>query len=165
VQSGINRLMNLFPDADCDPALQDVYNEQSTFEYERIRDFIILHFHATQRDDTEFWNYVRTMTVPETLRSYMALFRSNGQFFRTGEELFTLTSWVQVMLGQRIQPRAYHPAVDWVSDQDMLTLITHVEKVVASNVQLMPQHEDFVERCCSARAPQFKVGASYKFES
>jgi tryptophan halogenase len=151
IQSGINRLMSLFPNADCDQTLQDVYNEQSDFEYERIRDFIILHYHATQRDDTEFWNYVRTMSVPGTLRSYMELFRANGQFFRNGAELFGLTSWVQVMLGQGIYPRTYHPAVDWVADRDVLALVGHVEKVLASNVQLMPQHEDFIRRSCAAR--------------
>ena len=152
IQSGINRLMSLFPNADCDLVLQDVYNEQSTFEYERIRDFIILHYHATQRDDSEFWNYVRTMSVPDALKSYLDLFRANGQFFRNGDELFGLTSWVQVMLGQGIYPRTYHPAVDWVADRDMLALVGHVEKVVESNVQLMPMHEDFVQRCCAAAA-------------
>lgn len=163
IQSGINRLMNLFPTADCDQVLQDVYNQQATFEYERIRDFIVLHYHATERDDTEFWNHVRTMSVSDELKSNIELFRSNGQFFRNGEELFGMTSWVEVMLGQRIYPRTYHPAVDWVSNTDMLALVSHVEKVIASNVQLMPKHEDFIERCCAARTPQFQVAASHKF--
>lgn len=152
IQAGLNRLMSLFPTADCEQVLQDAYNEQSAFEYERIRDFLILHYHATQRDDTEFWNYVRTMSVPDALKSYIDLFAANGQFFRNGNELFGLTSWVQVMLGQGIVPRTYHPAVDWVSDEDMLALVNHVEDVVASNVTLMPQHEDFIQRCCAAKA-------------
>ena len=150
IQSGINRLMGLFPTADCDPALQQVYNRQSEFEYERIRDFLILHYHATQRDDSEFWNYVRTMSVPDALKSYMKLFAANGQFFRNGDELFGLTSWVQVMLGQGLYPRNFHPAVDWVRDEDVLALVGHVEEVVAGNVQLMPPHEAFVRRCCAA---------------
>lgn len=152
IQAGINRLMALFPTADCDPVLQDTYNEQSNFEYERIRDFLILHYNATERDDTEFWNYVRTMSIPDELRSKIELFRSNGQFFRDGEELFGLTSWVEVMLGQRIYPRAYHPAADWIANDDMLALVSHVEQVVASNVQLMPPHEAFIQRCCAASA-------------
>ena len=165
IQSGINRLMNLFPTAACDRALQRAYNEQTNFEYERIRDFLILHYHATERDDTEFWNYVRNMSVPDSLKSVMELFASNGQFFRNGDELFVLTSWVQVMLGQGIHPRAYHPAVDWVADQDMLALVGHVEKVLEQNVRLMPQHEAFIQRCCSARTdpPQFQIRASHKF--
>ena len=150
VQSGINRLVSLFPQSDFEPVLQATYNAQMQFEYERIRDFIILHYHATERDDSEFWTYVRTMSVPDTLKAYMELFAANGQFFREGTELFGLTSWVQVMLGQGIQPRSYHPAVDWVRDEDMLSLVNHVEKVVASNVALMPRHEDFIARHCAA---------------
>lgn len=163
IQSGINRLMNLFPDANCDVALQHVYNEQCNFEYERIRDFLVLHYHATKRDDTEFWNYVRTMSVPDSLKSVMELFAVNGQFFRNGDELFTLISWVQVMLGQGIYPRAYHPAVDWVANDDMLALIGHVEKVLEANVRLMPQHEDFIQRCCAATNVRFQIDASHKF--
>ena len=150
VQSGINRLVGLFPQSDFAPVLQDTYNAQMQFEYEKIRDFIILHYHATERDDSAFWNYVRTMSVPDSVRAYMDLFAANGQFFREGTELFGLTSWVQVMLGQGIMPRGYHPAVDWVKDEDMLALVGHVEKVVASNVALMPRHEDFIARHCAA---------------
>lgn len=152
IQAGINRLMALFPDRHCDPALRDTYNAQSQFEYERIRDFIILHYCATTRDDTAFWNHVRTMPIPDTLKAYIDLFRANGQFFRNGTEMFGLTSWVQVMLGQGITPRAYHPAVDWVRDEDMLGLVGHVEKVIAANVGLMPQHEAFIARHCAAPA-------------
>jgi len=152
IQSGINRLVSLFPQSDFEPVLQETYNAQMQFEYERIRDFIILHYHATERDDSEFWNYVRTMSVPDSLKSYMDLFAANGQFFREGTELFGLTSWVQVMLGQGIKPRSYHPAVDWVKDEDMLALVDHVEKVVASNVALMPRHEDFIARHCAANS-------------
>jgi tryptophan halogenase len=150
VQAGINRLMSLFPNADCDVALQDAYNQQTDFEYERIRDFLILHYHVTQRTDSAFWNYVRTMTIPDSLQHYIDLFVANGQFFRNGTEMFGMTSWVQVMLGQGLYPRTYHPAVDWVSDPDLYALVDHVEKVVASNVSLMPQHEQFIARCCAA---------------
>ena len=150
IQAGINRLMALFPRADFDPVLQDVYNAQSQFEYERIRDFLILHYCATERNDSDFWNYVRTMDIPASLRSYIDLFAGNGQFFREGTEMFGLTSWVQVMLGQGIVPRSYHPAVDWVRNEDMQALVDHVEKVVASNVGLMPPHEAFIARHCAA---------------
>jgi tryptophan halogenase len=153
IQAGINRLMHLFPSADCDAALQDTYNEQTQFEYERIRDFLILHYHVTQRDDSPFWHYVRTMTVPDTLRRYIDLFAADGQFFRNGGEMFGLTSWVQVMLGQGLYPRSHHPAVGWVADADVFALVDHVEKVIASNVALMPAHEQFIARCCAAPPP------------
>ena len=152
IQAGINRLMHLFPDTDCNDALQQVYNDQSAFEYERIRDFLILHYHVTQRTDAEFWNYVRTMTIPDSLQQKIDLFAADGQFFRDGTEMFGLTSWVQVMLGQNLHPRTYHPAVDWVADADLYTLVDHVDNVVASNVSLMPAHEQFIARCCAAPA-------------
>ena len=152
VQAGINRLMSLFPNADCDVALQNVYNQQADFEYARIRDFLILHYHVTQRTDSAFWNHVRTMRVPDSLQEYIDLFVANGQFFRNGTEMFGLTSWVQVMLGQGLYPRTYHPAVDWISDSDLHALVDHVEKVVASNLSLMPAHDQFIARCCAAPA-------------
>ncbi len=153
IQAGINRLMALFPDTRCDQALRDTYNAQAQFEYERIRDFIILHYCATRRDDSDLWNHVRTMALPDTLTANLELFRANGQFFRNGAEMFGLTSWVQVMLGQGIEPRSYHPAVEWVRDEDLLGLIGHVENVVAANVGLMPRHEEFITRYCAAPPP------------
>ena len=104
----------------------------------------------TQRTDSPFWNYVRTMAIPDSLQHYIDLFVANGQFFRNGTEMFGLTSWVQVMLGQGLYPRTYHPAVDWIADPDLHALVDHVEKVVASNVSLMPPHEQFITRCCAA---------------
>ena len=150
IQAGINRLMQLFPQADCAEALQTAYNAQSAFEYERIRDFLILHYHVTRRDDSDFWNHLRTMAIPDSLRATIDLFAANGQFFRTGTEMFALTSWVQVMLGQGLVPRGHHPAVDWVAPADAQALVDHVEKVIASNVALMPAHDQFIARCCAA---------------
>ena len=152
IQTGISRLMGLFPRTDCARVLQDTYNAQMMFEYARIRDFIILHYRATTRDDSEFWNYLRTMPIPDSLQANLELFAANGQFFREGTELFGLTSWVQVMLGQGIVPRSYHPAVDWVAEADVLGLVHHVEQVIAANVALMPRHEDFIARTCAAPA-------------
>jgi len=152
VQAGINRLMQLFPQANCAEALQTAYNAQSAFEFERIRDFLILHYHVTSRDDSPFWNHLRTMAIPDSLRETIDLFAENGQFFRNGSEMFALTSWVQVMLGQGLVPRGHHPAVDWVAPADLLALVDHVEKVIASNVALMPAHDQFIARCCAAPA-------------
>jgi tryptophan halogenase len=152
VQSGIMRLVQLFPRRDFEPVLEATYNEQTQFEYERIRDFIILHYHLTRRDDSELWNYVRNMSIPDSLREYMDLFADSGRFFRNGTEMFGQTSWVQVMMGQGIMPRSYHPAVDWVSDAELYTYVDHVEKVIASCVGAMPPHQTFIDRHCKATA-------------
>jgi tryptophan halogenase len=150
IQAGINRLMSLFPHKDFKQVLIDQYNAQEAFEFERIRDFLILHFHATERDDSPFWNYCRTMSIPESLQHYIDLFRESGCFFRDGAEMFGLTSWVEVMLGQRIMPTSYHPAVDWVRDEDLCQYMDHVEKVIAGCVAAMPPHQAFIDRHCKA---------------
>jgi len=149
-QSGITRLVQLFPRRDFDPVLAETYNAQAQFEFERIRDFLILHYCATERDDSELWRYVRNMEIPDSLREYMNLFADSGRFFRNGTELFAVTSWVQVMLGQGIMPRSYHPAVDWVSDADLKSFVEATERVIAKCVSLMPKHEDFIARHCAA---------------
>jgi tryptophan halogenase len=152
VQSGIARLIGMLPDRHMSQALQDEYNRQAKFEIERIRDFLILHYHATERRDTEFWKYCGTMPIPETLAAKIELFRDSGRFFRDGEEMFALTSWVQVMIGQGILPRAYHPLVDAVPDTELDKLGESVRAVIASCVAAMPTHEQFIDRYCKAPA-------------
>jgi tryptophan halogenase len=153
IQSGIARLINLMPDQDFSPELIDRYNAQSTFEFERIRDFLILHYNATQRDDTPFWKYCRTMSIPPQLHENIRLFRDSGRFYRDAEEMFALTSWVQVMLGQRIVPRKYHPAVDQLSDAELTGLVGGVRSVIAACVEAMPMHAQFIARRCPAPEP------------
>jgi tryptophan 7-halogenase len=150
IQSAITRLLTLFPDRNFSEAVIDRYNAMSRFELERIRDFLILHFHATQRDDTPFWNYCRTMEIPETLRSVMALFRESGQFIRNAEELFGLVSWVEVMLGQGIMPTTWHTGADQMSEKDLNEFVAHVQQVIATCVDAMPPHQAFIDRYCKA---------------
>ncbi|HEX5488885.1 MAG TPA: tryptophan halogenase family protein [Rhodanobacteraceae bacterium] len=150
IQSGIARLVNLFPDRGFTPAVVDRYNAQTAFEIERIRDFIILHYCATERDDTPFWDYCRTMAIPEPLADTIRLFRDSGRFYRNAEELFALTSWVEVMIGQRILPRAWHPAADQLSDAELKQLMDSVQRVIATCVDAMPTHQQFIARCCAA---------------
>ena len=153
IQSAIARLMNLFPERDFSPVLIDRFNAQSIFEFERIRDFLILHYHATERRDTPFWDYCRTMSIPQSLQDNIRLFRDSGRFFREGEEMFAVTSWVQVMLGQRILPQHHHPIVDQISDQELRALVNGVRKVIDNCVDTMPDHEAFIARYCKAPAP------------
>ena len=150
VQSGIARLIQMFPDRHMSPVLQQRFNAEAAFEIERIRDFLILHYHATQRRDSEFWRYCGTMSIPEPLEQVIRLFRDSGRFYRNAEEMFALTSWVQVMVGQHIVPSAYHPLVDQVPDAELAKLGESVRNVVASCVAVMPSHEQFIARCCQA---------------
>ena len=150
IQSGIARLLNLLPRRDFSEVLIDQYNQQAAFEFERIRDFLILHYHATQREDTAFWRYCRHMQVPETLTEKIRLFKDSGRFFRNGEEMFAELSWVQVMLGQGIMPNGYHPLVDQMPDRDLALFIDGIAKVVAGCADVMPPHQTFIDRYCAA---------------
>jgi len=153
VQSGIQRLLGLFPDRNFDPLLSDRFNRETAFEYERTRDFLILHYNATERDDTPFWDYCRTMSVPDTLKEAVDLFRADGRYFRNGEDFFALPSWVQVMLGQRIMPRSYHPIVDQMPEAELAEHVEKVRTVLANCVQAMPSHQQFIDSHCKAPAP------------
>lgn len=152
-QSSLIRLIRLFPDGEFDQANIDEFNRQTDFEYERIRDFIILHYKATERDDTPFWRYCRDMDVPATLARKIDLFRANGRIFREDEELFSEESWIQVMLGQGIMPQGYDPLVDIRSEAQVSQFLGNVENVIRKCVAVMPTHEDFVAKYCDAKAP------------
>ena len=152
VQTGIMRLLDMFPDRGFDPLLVARYNRAIDFEYERIRDFIVLHYKATERDDTAFWRHCRDMPVPDALQENIDLFRHSARFQRNAEEFFALQSWVQVMLGQGVQPRAWHPFVDQMEEEEVVGFVEHVRKVVANCVQAMPPHQAFIERHCKAPA-------------
>lgn len=150
IQSAVLRLVHLLPDGDPDPAIIAEYNAQTIFEYERVRDFIILHYKATERDDSPFWNYCRTMDVPDTLRHKIDLFAANGYIFRENDELFAEESWIQVFLGQGIFPRRHDPAVGMKSAAEIDKYLGDVEQVIAKCVGLMPAHADYIARYCRA---------------
>lgn len=152
IQSSLIRLIRLFPDGGFDQANIDEFNRQTDFEYERVRDFIILHYKATQRDDTPFWRYCRDMEVPATLQRKIDLFRVNGRIFREDEELFGEESWIQVLLGQGIIPQGYDPLVDVRSEPQIVQYLGNIENVIGKCVDVMPSHADFVARYCDAKA-------------
>ena len=152
VQSGIQRLLGLFPGRDFDPLLERQFNEESAFEYESTRDFLILHYCATRRSDSAFWDYCRTMPIPATLQRKIEMFREGGRYFRTGDEFFALPSWVQVMLGQGIVPTGYHPIVDDMPEQALIEHVARVHRAIAGSVEAMPLHQDFIDRHCRASA-------------
>ncbi|MDP1026709.1 tryptophan 7-halogenase [Sphingomonas sp. KR1UV-12] len=150
IQSAILRLVRLMPDAGFDPATIAEYNRQTDFEMERIRDFVILHYKATERGDTPFWRHVRDMDVPDTLARKIALFAANGRIFREDDELFAEESWIQVLIGQGVVPRAPDPLVDVTPPDEIARYLSDVEAVIAKCVALMPNHAAFVARSCAA---------------
>lgn len=119
IQSGINKLLMHFPDRTFAPANIEAYNRRQHLDYERIRDFIILHYHATSRQDSELWRYTRSMEIPDTLAHKIAVFRERGTFANAAEEMFTPTSWMAVMMGQGIMPQSYDPLVEFEAGDNL----------------------------------------------
>ncbi|MDO9194642.1 MAG: tryptophan 7-halogenase, partial [Undibacterium sp.] len=140
IQSAISRLIELFPDQGFDPVVINEYNRQSRFEYERIRDFIILHYKLNQRDDSPFWKACAEMAVPDSLTHKMELFRSSGRLLRIDNELFSEVAWLQVLEGQNLQPDKYHPLADLQPEQDTAEYLESVSSVIRKCVDVMPDH-------------------------
>jgi tryptophan halogenase len=151
VQTGISRLMSLFPTLAFDQQDIDTYNRQSALDMERIRDFIILHYKVTERDDSAFWNYVRTMPIPEYLQNKIDLFKANGRIFREDEELFNQTSWLSVMVGQGLMPKGYHPMVDMLDEMQIQQRMNNVKDVIGKSVDYMPSQAQFIAENCASR--------------
>ena len=149
IQTAVSRLMTLFPRGGFDQADIDEFNTQARIEYERVRDFIVLHYKATERDDTPFWRYCRTMEVPPTLQHKIDLYRSNGRFFREDNELFGELSWVQVMEGQRIRASGYHPFADLRPIDEVRAFLADTQRVISACVEAMPTHAEFIAQHCA----------------
>jgi tryptophan halogenase len=149
IQSSIARLTAFFPHAGFDQADIDEANAQAHFEIDRIRDFLVLHYKATERDDTPFWTHCRTMDIPESLQRRIDLFRANGRVFREGNEMFAEVNWLQVLLGQRIMPIGYHPLVDVYPEEKIAAYLANVREVIGKCVQAMPTHDAFIARHCA----------------
>ncbi len=150
IQEGISRLISLFPNAEVSDVIRDEYNRHMRLEFEQVRDFIVLHYAATQRDDTPFWNYCRTMEIPDTLRHKIALFREAGRIFRYEEELFTRPSWVAVLLGQHIVPKHCDPIVAMLPHDEVRRSLESMRVGIAKAANAMPTHAEFIERYCRA---------------
>ena len=150
VQSGIARLMNLFPTKRFDELEMERYNELTVQEYVDIRDFLILHYKSVERDDAEFWKSCRAMGVPETLSHKIEMFRRTGRVIREHNELFSETSWLSVMIGQGIVPEAYHPFADMLSDSETLERLAHIREVVANTAAMMPMQREFLHQTGAA---------------
>jgi tryptophan 7-halogenase len=159
VQQGVSKLLSLFPDRTFNPAGIEEYNRLSTTQFEQIRDFIVLHYRATMRNDSEFWNYCRTMSIPDTLARKIDLFRTGGRVFRYEDDLFSETSWVAVMLGQGIVPQTYDPVVDTVSDDAVRANLAGLRTIIRQTAEAMPSQAQYIANTCPAVAIHATAGA------
>ena len=151
IQQAITQLIELFPERQISPVDRDEFNRIVELEYDRIRDFLILHYHATERDDTPFWNYVRTMPIPDSLSEKMELFRQRGRVVRYKQGVFLEPSWLAVYLGQRVFPYGYDQRADRVPDTALTHAFSDLERRTAEAVETMPTHADYIARYCPAQ--------------
>jgi tryptophan halogenase len=150
IQRSIIRLMQMFPyDGIRQPDI-DEFNSQMKFEIDNVRDFIILHYHVTERTDTGFWRQCRAMEIPESLKHRIELFRQSGRVFKIPTELFGENSWIQVMLGQGLEPEQYHPIVNMMTDDELKRFLTGIHGAVDDLVAQLPEHERFISHYCPA---------------
>ena len=159
VQSGIARLMTLFPTREFRFQEIERFNTQTTQEYVDIRDFLVLHYSATTRDDSDFWNYCRNIAPPEGLAEKLAMFRSSGRVFREHNELFTETSWEAVLVGQGIEAERYHPVADLLPDDETLKRLASIRGTIARTVEQMPTQEEFLAQRGGAIDPAMRMFA------
>lgn len=150
INTGINKLIALLSLDGITQAQEDAFNRLTGKEYARIRDFLILHYNATTRDDSEFWNHCRTMAVPDSLTEKTELFRANGQIFREDDELFTETSWAAVMMGQGIMMGGHNAMTDALISPATAKEIDGIEQSIRFVVQHMPEHRDYLNKYCPA---------------
>ena len=150
IQSAILRILSFFPRIGFDPVDVAEYNRLSALEYEQIRDFIILHYKVTERNDSPFWNHCRRMEVPESLQRKIDLYRSGGRIYRENNELFAEASWLQVMHGQRLVAQSYHPLAGVRPAAEIDALLNDVQRVIAKCVEFMPTQAQFIAEHCAA---------------
>ena len=148
IQNSIVRLQYLFPDMAFEPADIDTYNRDMVREYEDIRDFLILHYHVGERDDSEFWRHCRHMSIPESLADRLALFKSRGRIPVERNEQFRVPSWFAVMYGQGLRPRAPDPLALSIKTADMNRWLSDTREVIANCCAYMPSHRDFLKNIC-----------------
>ncbi|WP_438862323.1 tryptophan halogenase family protein [Neptunicella sp.] len=150
VETAIEKIRLLFPDKSMNQSVIDEFNEMTRLEYERVRDFIILHYHGTSRTDSPMWNYCRTMPIPDTLAHKMALFKQRGHLVKYRWEIFQPASWVALYTGMHILPQSYDPIVDNFDPEYLRTSLDAMKKSINQAVAATPSHADFIAQHCAA---------------
>ena len=153
IQTGVTKLLTMFPDRTFDPLTIDEYNRKVAMEYELIRDFIILHYHATEREDSELWSYCKHMTVPDSLQRKIDIFRRYGRLALDTDVLFKEWSWFAILTGQGIVPENYDPLADTTDLATMRSIMAEMRTVIRSTVDKMPTQREYIARNCAAAPP------------
>ena len=152
IQRGIIRLLQLFPTEGIRQPDVEEFNTQMKEEFLFVRDFIVLHYHVTEREDTPFWRHCKTMPIPDSLQHRIDLFKQSGRIFQKSNDVFAENSWSQVMLGQGLMPEQYHPIVNMMSDEELKGFLSNIKASVDKMVEQLPTHQQFIDSYCKAPA-------------
>lgn len=146
IQSSIMKLVELFSHPPFVSASRVEFNRQNAIEYERIKDFLILHYHATKREDSEFWRYCKNMDIPTSLKEKMNAFKSSGYIAHYDQGLFLTPSWAAVYLGQQVIPEEYHPNADLTSDTDLAAALSALRQQTRLAAESLPLHKEAIKQ-------------------
>ncbi|MGB3931669.1 MAG: tryptophan halogenase family protein [Sphingobium sp.] len=147
IQAGIAKLLALFPTRSLDPLVRDEYNRIAIGEFERIRDFIILHYKLTRRQDSELWRYCAAMPIPDSLAERIAHFRRDGRLVTRDLDLFGAASWTAVHIGQFNLPQGRDPLADYLANPDVSrAFVDKLAAAIARAAETMPPHDAHLAR-------------------
>lgn len=152
IMRGMDFFLRFFPDADCEPSLQREYNRRLSADYEEVRDFIVLHYCASKREDSDFWRWCNSMTVPETLRERIELFKGHGILRDDGDQLFRSVSWQSVFEGMGIRPQKYSPHVDNLDYEQLNETLKLARSAILTMVKNLPTHDAYLQAHYGAAA-------------
>lgn len=152
VQVAISKLLTYFPKGGFDPSVIAQFNAEMLAEYTNVKDFLIAHYHVTEREDTPFWRYCKHMTVPESLQRRLDIFAGTGQAAVQHGDLFKEQSWFAILVGQGLMPRNYHPVADVISEDDLKLRLSNVRMAIHERLRTLISHDEFIARHCAAPA-------------
>lgn len=147
IQSAISRFIQVLPKGRAPAASIDWFNAQANFEWQRIRDFLVLHYWANGREGEPFWDGVRNMELPDTLNAKLEQWRASGHIHREHEELFTAVGWFQVLAGQGVEATGYNPVADAMSEPDLRAMLDGLEATLSRQASALPRHLDYLQSC------------------
>jgi tryptophan 7-halogenase len=152
IRQGISRFIALFPDASLSPILRDEYNRWMQRDFEQVRDLMVFHYFANGREEP-FWRHCRAMKIPETLQRRLALFAEGGRFLRNEGELFPNASWVAVMLGQGVRPRAIDPLIAARPAAEFEPKLEKLRRAMHEYADTLPSHAEMLGKYCASSYP------------
>ncbi len=144
------RLVRLLPTTHLVDADIREFNDQTFEDMITIRDFLILHYHVTERRDSAFWRFCAEMEIPDSLQQKIDLFCESARVFRKGEELFAENSWTQVMMGQGLEPKSYHPIADKMTDDELTYFLNQIKADASRAAARLPKHEEYIRQYCAS---------------